>query len=72
VYLKKLIFLFIKGKLTARERIDLLVDAGSFREYDTFVEHQCVDFGMEKNKVSRIKGSNRNIALFRVIGISLD
>ncbi|GAB5585970.1 hypothetical protein Unana1_00870 [Umbelopsis nana] len=41
-----------KGKLTARERIDLLVDAGSFREYDTFVEHQCVDFGMEKNKIT--------------------
>ncbi|KAG2184512.1 hypothetical protein INT43_000421 [Umbelopsis isabellina] len=41
-----------KGKLTARERIDLLLDAGSFREYDTFVEHQCVDFGMEKNKIT--------------------
>ncbi|KAH8554465.1 propionyl-CoA carboxylase beta chain, mitochondrial [Umbelopsis sp. PMI_123] len=41
-----------KGKLTARERIDLLVDSGSFREYDTFVEHQCVDFGMEKNKIT--------------------
>jgi hypothetical protein len=48
------------------------VDAGSFREYDTFVEHQCVDFGMEKNKVSRIKGTDRNIALFGVIAISLD
>ncbi|CAG8573452.1 6660_t:CDS:10 [Paraglomus occultum] len=41
-----------KGKLTARERIDLLLDAGSFVEYDTFVEHQCVDFGMDKNKVT--------------------
>lgn len=39
-----------KGKLTARERIDLLVDAGSFREYDAFVEHRCTDFGMEKQK----------------------
>eukprot|EP01129_Flabellula_baltica_P006093 TRINITY_DN224_c0_g1_i1.p1 TRINITY_DN224_c0_g1~~TRINITY_DN224_c0_g1_i1.p1 ORF type:complete len:574 (-),score=145.70 TRINITY_DN224_c0_g1_i1:36-1724(-) len=39
-----------KGKLTARERIDLLVDEGSFREFDQLVEHQCVDFGMEKNK----------------------
>jgi propionyl-CoA carboxylase beta chain len=38
--------------LTARERIDLLVDKGSFREYDAFVEHQCVDFGMDQNKVS--------------------
>lgn len=41
----------LQGKLTARERIELLVDAGSFREYDAFVEHNCVDFGMEKQKV---------------------
>jgi propionyl-CoA carboxylase beta chain len=41
----------MQGKLTARERIDLLLDPGSFVEYDTFVEHQCVDFGMDKNKV---------------------
>ncbi|KAJ3380133.1 hypothetical protein HDU92_006161 [Lobulomyces angularis] len=40
-----------KGKLTARERIDLLLDPGSFNEYDTFVEHQCTDFGMEKEKI---------------------
>ena len=42
----------IQGKLTARERIDLLFDKGSFREYDAFVEHQCVDFGMDRNKVN--------------------
>ncbi|PVU95265.1 hypothetical protein BB561_001924 [Smittium simulii] len=41
-----------KGKLTARERLDLLLDPNSFREYDAFVEHQCVDFGMEKNKIT--------------------
>ncbi|KAJ3277294.1 hypothetical protein HK104_003457 [Borealophlyctis nickersoniae] len=41
-----------KGKLTARERIDLLLDNGSFNEYDTFVEHQCVDFGMDKQKIT--------------------
>ena len=40
------------GKLTARERIDLLLDDGSFREYDAFVEHRCTDFGMEKQKVT--------------------
>ncbi|MCH8348359.1 MAG: acyl-CoA carboxylase subunit beta, partial [Proteobacteria bacterium] len=40
-----------RGKLTARERIDLLVDEGSFEEFDMFVEHRCTDFGMEKNKV---------------------
>ena len=36
-----------KGKLTARERIDLLVDPGSFREYDKLKSHRCVEFGME-------------------------
>ncbi len=40
-----------KGKLTARERIELLVDEGSFREYDVFVTHRCTDFDMEKQKV---------------------
>ncbi|MCC1492534.1 acyl-CoA carboxylase subunit beta [Cognatishimia sp. F0-27] len=39
-----------KGKLTARERIDLLLDEGSFEEYDTFVAHRCTDFGMEDNR----------------------
>jgi len=37
-----------KGKLTARERIELLLDPGSFEEWDMFVEHRCSDFGMEK------------------------
>ena len=40
-----------KGKLTARERIDLLLDKGSFEEWDMFVEHRSTDFGMEKNKI---------------------
>lgn len=40
-----------KGKLTARERIELLLDAGSFEEFDTFVQHRNYDFGMEKNVV---------------------
>jgi len=39
-----------RGKLTARERIELLVDDGSFEEYDTFVEHRCTDFGMADTK----------------------
>lgn len=38
--------------MTARERLDLLLDPGSFREYDAFVEHQCVDFGMPNNKIT--------------------
>ena len=40
-----------KGKLTARERISVLLDEGSFEEYDMFVEHQCSDFGMENQKI---------------------
>jgi propionyl-CoA carboxylase beta chain len=40
-----------KGKLTARERIELLLDEGSFEEWDMFVEHDSADFGMEKNKI---------------------
>ncbi|KAJ2744060.1 hypothetical protein GGI20_003281 [Coemansia sp. BCRC 34301] len=41
-----------KGKLTARERISLLLDEGTFREYDAFVEHQCTDFGMSEQKIT--------------------
>ncbi|MEE8272699.1 MAG: acyl-CoA carboxylase subunit beta, partial [Alphaproteobacteria bacterium] len=40
-----------KGKLTARERIDVLLDEGSFEEWDMFVEHRCSDFGMPDTKV---------------------
>jgi len=40
-----------KGKLTARERLDVLLDPDSFVEYDKFVEHRCVDFGMSEQKV---------------------
>jgi propionyl-CoA carboxylase beta chain len=40
-----------KGKLSARERIELLLDQGSFEEWDMFVEHRCVDFGMQEQKV---------------------
>ena len=39
------------GKLTARERIDLLFDAGSFQEVDKLVTHRCRDFGMEEQIV---------------------
>ena len=40
-----------RGKLTARERIDLLLDLGSFEEIDMFVEHDCHEFGMEERKI---------------------
>jgi acetyl-CoA carboxylase carboxyltransferase component len=39
------------GKLTARERLALLFDKGTFRELDMFVEHRCVNFGMEKIEI---------------------
>lgn len=38
-----------KGKLTARERLELLLDEGTFQEIDTLVEHRCRDFEMDKN-----------------------
>src|SRR5256712_1822206 len=40
-----------KGKLTARERLDLLLDPGSFVETDPFVEHRTTDFGMDKKRI---------------------
>ncbi len=40
-----------KGKLTARERIELLLDKDSFEEFDMFVEHRSTEFGMEKTKI---------------------
>jgi len=40
-----------RGKLTARERIELLLDEGSFEEWDAFVEHRCTDFGMSEKKI---------------------
>ncbi|MVA25460.1 acyl-CoA carboxylase subunit beta [Agrobacterium vitis] len=41
-----------KGKLTARERIEILLDEGSFEEYDMYVTHRCTDFGMDGQKVA--------------------
>ncbi|MCP5378848.1 MAG: acyl-CoA carboxylase subunit beta [Novosphingobium sp.] len=40
-----------KGKLTARERIKVLLDDGSFEEYDQYVEHNCTDFGMDAQHI---------------------
>ena len=40
-----------KGKLTARERIELLVDQNTFEEWDTFVEHRCTDFGIDQEHI---------------------
>jgi len=49
--LKRLKAQHAKGKLSARERIEVFADEGSFTEYDMFVEHRSNDFGMEKNKI---------------------
>src|SRR5262245_15724744 len=40
-----------RGKLTARERLELLMDKGSFEELDMFVEHRSAEFGMEKTRI---------------------
>ncbi|MCH8686259.1 acyl-CoA carboxylase subunit beta [Pedomonas mirosovicensis] len=40
-----------KGRLTARERIDLLLDPATFEEVDMYVEHNCIDFGMAEQKI---------------------
>ena len=40
-----------KGKLTARERLEKLLDPGSFEEYDMFVQHRCTNFGMESSHI---------------------
>ncbi|MBT0667534.1 acyl-CoA carboxylase subunit beta [Novosphingobium profundi] len=40
-----------KGKLTARERLEVLLDEDSFEEMDLYVEHDCIDFGMEEQKI---------------------
>jgi propionyl-CoA carboxylase beta chain len=40
-----------KGKLTARERLEVLLDTDSFEEYGMFVEHRCTNFGMEKSHI---------------------
>ena len=40
-----------RGKLTARERVELLLDEGSFEEYGMFVEHRCAEFGMADQKI---------------------
>lgn len=48
--LKRIESQHLKGKYTARERIAMLLDEGSFEEFDMFVEHRCHNFGMENQK----------------------
>ena len=51
-----------RGRLTARERIDLLVDRGSFRELDPFVLHRTSDFNLEKQKYVKYPGIKYGIS----------
>jgi len=46
-----------RGKKTARERVEMLLDAGSFQEMDAFMIHRSTDFGMEKSHARRISPS---------------
>ena len=59
-------FLLFQGKLTARERVHLLLDAGSFVEYDQLKEHDCTDFGMDKQKVRDLISNEEKI--YKVTG----
>ena len=51
-----------KGKYTARERLAMLLDEGSFEEMDMFVEHRCTNFGMEKKHCQRCVSRYGNAA----------
>ena len=59
-----------KGKLTARERIDLFLDQGSFEEWDMFVEHRCVEFDMERKQIpgDGVVGLGRGCRFRRTFG----
>lgn len=48
---KRIVAQHAKGKLTARERLKLLLNEGTFEELDTYFEHDCVDFGMDEQKI---------------------
>ena len=52
-----------KGKLTARERIHVLLDPLSFTEYGMFVEHRCRDFGMEQHHYPGERRGGKNVPL---------
>lgn len=67
-----------RGKLTARERIELLADPDTFVEFDAFMEHDCYEFGMQKQKITgdsvvtgHCKVNGRTVYLFRFVSFSL-
>jgi len=62
--LKRIEVQHAKGKLTARERIAILVDEGSFVEMDKIVTHRCYDFGLDKKKMSFLVIDQKNLPHF--------
>lgn len=59
----------LQGKLTARERVELLLDQDSFVETDMFVEHRCSDFGMDQDRNKVMAGSSLLLWFFEVLNI---
>lgn len=59
----------LQGKLTARERVELLLDQDSFVETDMFVEHRCSDFGMDQDRNKVMAGSGLLLWFFDVLNI---
>ena len=53
------------GKMTARQRIEALLDNGTFQEYDLFVEHKAEDFGMDKTSILKLKDLDKRLKVFR-------
>ena len=51
------------GKMTARERIDMLLDKGTFVELDKLMVHRCTNYGMDRNKISRRPSGLRKTTL---------
>src|SRR3546814_11348672 len=63
-----------KGKLTARERLQVLPDEGSFEEWDMYVEHRCLDFGMEQQKISGdgvVTGDRKRVGEGKGVAVSV-
>ena len=55
-----------RGKLTARERLEILLDDGTFQEIDALVEHRCRDFDMDKNCLLYTSPSPRDLLKSRM------
>lgn len=69
-----------RGKLTARERVETLLDPGSFREYDMLKTHRCTDFGMDEDHHpgdgvvghTEVWGSRKDVVVQSVDAVALE